>query len=51
MDCGARLNRLKHRKKLPMIYHEVNITKVDSSLNVQMKVDDPEETRKVEFLF
>lgn len=45
VDTVARVAKLTRREKLPMIYHEFNITKPDSSLNVQLKVEDIEDTR------
>ena len=38
---------LTRRKKIPLIYHFLNITNAYSALTVQVKVDTPQDTRLV----
>lgn len=47
VNVNARLDTIKKRNKLPLIYHQINITQPYSTLNLEFKVDNDTSTRLV----
>ena len=47
VNSKARLDTIKKRGKLPLIYHQINVTQPYSTLNLMFNVDQINETRLV----